>query len=277
LVWGIRGDDPLDAVLEALHAAGGDMELLDQSARSRLETSDPSLGVSAAYIRPQESAPENSAADAGLLAWADSTDAPVINRPSAMAANNSKPYQLGVIARAGFEVPDTLVTTDPNEVRRFHALHGRLVYKSVSGVRSIVAQLDPRRLGDLADVANCPTQFQQYIEGDDVRVHVVGDEVFATLVRSDADDYRYAREDVEIADTTVPAEVGERCVAMVASMGLLVAGIDLRRATHGCWFCFEVNPSPAFTFYEHATGQPISAAIARLLIKLDRGGRICRA
>jgi glutathione synthase/RimK-type ligase-like ATP-grasp enzyme len=270
LVWGIPGDDPLDAVLEALCAAGGDVELLDQSAPSKLETRNSSPNASAAYIRPQESAPDNGAADAALLAWADTTDAAVINRPAAMAANNSKPHQLAAIARAGFAVPDTLVTTDANEVRRFHGLHGRLVYKSVSGVRSIVAQLDPRRLNDLADVANCPTQFQQYIEGDDVRVHVVGDELFATLVRSDADDYRYARAGVEIADTTVPPEVGERCVAMAASMGLLVAGIDLRHATDGSWFCFEVNPSPAFTFYEHATGQPISAAIARLLIERDR-------
>jgi hypothetical protein len=49
-------------------------------------------------------------------------------------------------------------------------------------------------------------------------------------------------------------------------MHLQVAGIDLRKTSDGNWFCFEVNPSPAFTFYEEATGQPIAKAIANLLV-----------
>ena len=48
-------------------------------------------------------------------------------------------------------------------------------------------------------------------------------------------------------------------------LGLHVAGIDLRRTDDGRWVCFEVNPSPGFTFYQEETGQPIAEAIARLL------------
>jgi D-alanine-D-alanine ligase-like ATP-grasp enzyme len=48
-------------------------------------------------------------------------------------------------------------------------------------------------------------------------------------------------------------------------MRLHVAGIDLRRTPDGEWYCFEVNPSPAFLYYETATGLPIAAAIARIL------------
>jgi glutathione synthase/RimK-type ligase-like ATP-grasp enzyme len=53
---------------------------------------------------------------------------------------------------------------------------------------------------------------------------------------------------------------------MAADMGLLVAGIDLRHTPDDRWVCFEVNPSPAFVFYEEATGQPIANAIARALV-----------
>ena len=35
----------------------------------------------------------------------------------------------------------------------------------------------------------------------------------------------------------------------------------------GRWFCFEVNPSPAFSYYQKAIGQPIAAAVARLLME----------
>ena len=44
-----------------------------------------------------------------------------------------------------------------------------------------------------------------------------------------------------------------------------LAALDLRRTPDGEWYCFEVNPSPGFTYYESNTGQPIAAAIAGLL------------
>ena len=46
---------------------------------------------------------------------------------------------------------------------------------------------------------------------------------------------------------------------------LPLAGIDLRRTPDGRYVCFEVNPSPAFSFYERRTGLPIAHAIARHL------------
>jgi D-alanine-D-alanine ligase-like ATP-grasp enzyme len=67
--------------------------------------------------------------------------------------------------------------------------------------------------------------------------------------------------------TDIDGELGERLVRLAASMGLLVAGIDMRLTPDDEWFCFEVNPSPGFTFYEDATGQPITAAVADLLMK----------
>jgi hypothetical protein len=48
-------------------------------------------------------------------------------------------------------------------------------------------------------------------------------------------------------------------------MNLPVAGIDLRRSPDDEWFCLEVNPSPAFSYYQAHAGLPISEAIARLL------------
>ena len=48
-------------------------------------------------------------------------------------------------------------------------------------------------------------------------------------------------------------------------LGLVFAGIDLRRATDGDWYCFEVNPSPRFSYYQQSTGQLIDLAVARYL------------
>ena len=309
LLWGAPGDGPLDAVRAALARLGAPVRFLDQrdgaqssanlhveGKRLRLEIEGPRDAdrldcdeVGAAYLRPVETeralppecAGDRSASlradsvERAMVAWADAADALVVNPPAAMAVNNSKPYQLRLIAGYGFAVPDTLVTTDPDAVRAFAAQYGRLVYKSVSGVRSIVNTLTDAQLERIDDVANAPTQFQQYVRGMDVRVHVVGEEVFATEIRSNACDYRYASlggHDVALAAVAVDRDVADRCRAMAAGMRLAVAGIDLRHTPDDRWVCFEVNPSPAFVYYEEATGQPIAHAVAELLVRGDEMG-----
>ena len=73
-----------------------------------------------------------------ITRWAEITPARVVNRVAPMGSNFSKPYQAQLIQRYGFEVPETLITNDPELVREFRARHGRVIYKSISGVRSIV-------------------------------------------------------------------------------------------------------------------------------------------
>ena len=160
----------------------------------------------------------------------------VVNRPAAGRSNASKPYQLGLIAQAGFQVPDTLVTTDPAAARAFLREHGRLVYKSLSGIRSIVATLDARDEARLDNVRTGPVQLQAYVAGLDVRVHIVGEQWFACSVRSTAADYRYAGAagtTAELSAFELPEHVGRQLVALVQGMNLLVAGggppLDARR------------------------------------------------
>lgn len=193
----------------------------------------------------------------------------VLNRPSAAASNRSKPYQLGPIAAAGFAVPDTLITTSPDDVRAFWAEHDKIVYKSISGVRSIVTTLDPEDGARLDDVVACPTQFQQFIDGIDHRVHVVGDTVLACRINSAAIDYRYPA--AYGSTTTMSAvilrdDVEQRCRRLTHTLGLSLAGIDLKLDRHGQWWCLEVNTAPGFIWFENHTGLPITDAVANLLV-----------
>jgi glutathione synthase/RimK-type ligase-like ATP-grasp enzyme len=144
------------------------------------------------------------------------------------------------------------------------------VYKSISGVRSVVSRLTAAHEARLKFIEYCPTQFQEYIEGNDYRVHVVGNKVFTCEIISEANDYRYAARkgvSVEIRPYELPKDIVDRCRALAAALGLLVTGIDLRRRPDGRWYCFEANPSPAFSYYQEATDQPIDKAIAQLLLK----------
>jgi hypothetical protein len=205
-----------------------------------------------------------------LAGWIALSPARVVNPVASMGSNGSKPYQAQLIARHGFLVPETIVTNDPDRVRDFRERHGRVIYKSASGVRSIVRMLSDDDLGRIDRIRWCPTQFQAHVAGTDVRVHVVDREVFATEIVSDATDYRYASREGGTADLraiSLDDAVAARCVALARDLELPFAGIDLRRTDDGAWVCFEVNPSPGFSFYESQTGQPIADAVARYLAR----------
>ena len=293
LLWGIDGDAPLDQVREALQRHPCRVVFLDQRQDAEVDVTlsvTPTLHgalrlgeacldlaeVSALYLRPFDPRDLPSCADRDgsfahaltvqdmLLSWAELTPALVLNRPSDMAANNSKPYQARWIESLGFRIPSTLLTTDPIAAHAFLRRHGRVIYKSISGVRSIVSRVTDEHLGRFENIAACPTQFQEYIDGREYRVHVVHDTVIATEIVSSADDYRYAS-DVQMRAVTLPEAVTSRCRMLARVMRLPLAGLDLRCSSAGEWYCLEVNPSPGFTFFEQHTGQPIAQHLARLL------------
>lgn len=302
LLAGIPSETPLRLVREALDARSADYRLFNQREAAdcvidfRIDDGgiDGELGlcgerialrhVRAVYHRMMDDGrlPEIKplAADApprrharalhdALYRWIEVAPGRIVNRSDPQGSNMSKPYQGQLVRRHGFAIPETLISNDPDAVRAFHASHGPLIYKSISGVRSIVAELDIADRDRLERIRWCPVQFQQRVEGTDIRVHVVGEDVHATEIASDGVDYRYAVRDggsTELRAIDLPAEIAERCVAMTAALGLSLSGIDLRRTPEGRYYCFEVNPSPAFSYYELHTGQPIAASIASLLI-----------
>jgi hypothetical protein len=210
-----------------------------------------------------------------LTRWMEIAPGLVINRCAPMATNSSKPYQAQLIREHGFLTPETLITNDPALVRNFRVRHGRVIYKSISAVRSIVQELSDDDEDRLERIRWCPTQFQAYVEGTNVRVHTIGDEVFATAIHSAATDYRYATRQAgkaaDLREVELSEELAAQCVALARSLGLEFAGIDLKITEDEEVFCFEVNPCPAFSYYEGNTGQPISNAVAR---RLAMGARL---
>jgi hypothetical protein len=302
LLCGIPSEDPLALVRARLDELGGrylffnqrraadselDFEIADGTVRGTIRVDGrrlPLEAITGVYVRLMDdqrlpelsSEPPGSPARArcralheALFRWVEIAPIRVVNRARAMGSNFSKPYQAQLIRECGLAVPETLVTNDPELVHAFLARHGRLVYKSISGVRSIVQTLEPSDLERLERIRWCPTQFQQFVDGTHVRVHVVGAEVFATAVESDVTDYRYARllgaEPPELRAVELPDWLSERCVELTRALGLAFSGIDLKRDHDGEVYCFEVNPCPAFSYYEHEAGQPIAEAVARYL------------
>jgi glutathione synthase/RimK-type ligase-like ATP-grasp enzyme len=303
LLCGIPSERPIALVRDQLEDLGAEYAVFDQRRFAAMDmhftvragcvtgslrigpTSYPLEEMTGVYTRvmddqhlpelagqPDDSTPRRTSRrlNETLTLWCEVAPGRVVNRSGPMASNASKPFQAQFIRAHGFMVPETLVTNDPAEALSFVREHGRVIYKSVSGVRSVVTLFDEAAAARVADIRWCPVQFQSFVDGLNVRVHVVGEEVIATGIVTDTIDYRYASRAGAapplLEPFTLPPAERDRCVALSRALGLDVAGIDLKRAPDGQWYCFEVNPSPAFSYYEDQTGQPISRTIARYLV-----------
>lgn len=289
LLWGAPDEPPIAAVHRALLARSARVALADQrralATRMRHGTNGLTFTlagqtvalaeVTAAYPRPYPflpKVPDDQPArqvahrhvarlSYELWQWAAVTPATVVNRPGPAASNNTKPLQTRIAAHCGFNVPESLLTNDAEAVRAFAARHGAVIYKGGGGTRTFACVLDPHDTARLGRLSTCPVYFQRYVRGVNTRVHVVGTEIFAAEVDSEAVDYRIDPQDMRSVE--VPGPVAARCLAVTRRLGLLLAGLDLIRTPDGEWYFLEANTSPGFTFFPGSDW--VAAAIARLL------------
>jgi glutathione synthase/RimK-type ligase-like ATP-grasp enzyme len=127
------------------------------------------------------------------------------------------------------------------------------------------------------DLRLAPAILQAYVPGVDIRVTVVAGRIFATAIDArqtgSPEDFRpvYAQANVSACRLPVEIEAGVR--ALVDSLGLSYAAIDLRRTDDGRHLFLEVNPAGQWLFLEDRTGQPITRAVADGLVEAARATR----
>ncbi|MEW6585700.1 MAG: glutathione synthase [Nitrospirota bacterium] len=298
LVCGITDEAPIALLLQSLRKRRSDFLFLDQKllaeqVRLRWQITDNGItghlkvgeeivdvreirSVYHRFMNPEDVPGTDSSPQSirktrsilhSLMNLFDVLPARIVNRRRPMMSNNSKPYQALLIRQAGFAIPETLVTNDPSSLFAFSSSGDPLVYKSISSVRSIVAALDGNCMAKIDSLRLLPTQFQYKIEGLNVRVHVIGRRLFATKILTSATDYRYAAQEgasASLRPYELTAELLKNCLHLARIFELSFAGIDLI-VSSGKVYCLEVNPSPGYSYYQEATGQPISDALAEYL------------
>ena len=194
----------------------------------------------------------------------------VINRPGGRQCNSSKPFQLAELHAAGFTVPRSYSTNMPDAPGLEDLIaSGRVVYKSNSAIRSIVAIAGRSHVRRLPDLPNCPVLFQEFIAGPDVRVHLLGERTLGQEIRSKTVDYRYPGpfDRVEYEPIDVPPEIGEMCLRFAESEGLAFMGFDFKIAKDGTWYCLEANPMPGYDGFDVRFGHSISDALIDELLQ----------
>jgi hypothetical protein len=198
-----------------------------------------------------------------------------VNHPGRDEAAARKAHQLDVARSVGLAIPKTLITNDPDAARRFVGQQNGsgTIYKAFSATEK--EWRETRLLRDdeqalLDHVQQAPVIFQEYLPaGVDIRVTVVGDEMFAAAIHSLDTSYEFDfRVDMNAARVTpyeLPPEVRAGLSRLMARLGLLYGAIDLRETSDGRVFFLEINPAGQWLFIEERTHQPITAAVAHLL------------
>ena len=218
-----------------------------------------------------------------------------VNHPHANRRARSKLLQLRLAASLGFRVPETRVTADPREIRQLHRdWDGRMVAK-LAGGQVVGDTVDSQYVihtslitaDDLQDdgaLSACPAIYQRLVEKrHDLRVTVVGDEVFPCQIDSQAlevsrVDWRAAHHAaLKHQPCELDAATADRCRALLRQLGLQTAGIDLIVTPQGETVFLEINAAGQWAWVQEATGLPIAAAIARLLAAATRGGKTVAA
>lgn len=185
-----------------------------------------------------------------------------------------KVWQLQTAARLGLEIPRTLITNSPEDVRRFRAeVDGDMIYKAF--LASPMAWRETRILRDedmamIESLRLAPAIFQAYVPSiRDLRVTVVGRRLFPA--QADLTTVDYAT-DVRMnpgigwQPTELPAAVALRILAMMDVFGLEYGAFDFRLTPEGRYVFLEVNPAGQFLFIQNATGLPIAEELASRLI-----------
>lgn len=231
--------------------------------------------------RPNPPRPETLEADAQQFAYAEwrqlvfsmFDDAVQVSSLSAQT-DATKPRQLARAQRAGLPIPATLITNDPRQALAFIAQNqGQVVHKAMSAPRGRFLKTEMWCESDAGALQNClplaPTIFQERIPGDDVRVTVVGEQMFAmraaNQTRRDVD----GRQDLDAEWTTVdvPSSTADALRQAMRELGLCFGTVDFIAGESG-WTFLEVNPQGQFLFQEILTGQPLAATVAAYLAGL---------
>lgn len=214
----------------------------------------------------------------GVLA---SLDVLWANHPNRCADAIFKPYQWKMATECGLLVADTVITNDPVSALRFVDQQDATITKALgpSGIiedgRVKVAYtrlLSSHDVVDLGCVSVTATTLQRFVpKAFEVRLTVIGESWFPIAIHAATEsartDWRSDPSALTYEFVPVPDSVADGVSQYLERMNLAYAGLDFVVTPDERWVMLEANSGPQFGWLEAATGAPMVAALADLLMK----------
>lgn len=215
--------------------------------------------------------------------WYLMSDKIWLNNPWDELKAENKIFQLKVARELGLLVPDTLITSNPELIRKFYFKHGsNIIVKSlaVSPIMdycSFTRKITVEDIEDTSSLVICPAIFQQNIPKEyELRITIVNGEVFTTKIFSQEDiatsqDWRVKPKlndfDVRMEEGFLDPFIEKKLLSLVSMLGLKYGAIDMIMTTEGEYIFLEINPCGQWFFVQQKTNSQIGKAIADYFIK----------
>ena len=184
-----------------------------------------------------------------------------------------KPKQLEALSQANMPIPDTIFTTDPEEVRSFVKSHDKVIYKPVTrGDKPHILSEEDILMERLQHLKTAPVQFQEFAPGKDVRVFVLDEKVLGAIeYESDEFSFKIApKESVTMNAVSIPNSVANSVVEAVKHFHLKFSAVDIRLQENGTYKILELNEAPQFAAAEVNTSLNLVGPFAKYLTKTNK-------
>lgn len=202
-----------------------------------------------------------------------------LSNPLAVSNAENKLLQLSLAKQIGFNLPDTLVTTNREELIAFTKKNSKTVIKPIG--RGRIDYLDNTSkliftniitenvINEIASFELTPAIYQEYIDKEyELRVTVVGKEIFSASVDSQSiggASIDWRREKMRFEKYELPEDLKQKCLLLLEKLNISFGAFDLIKAKNGKYYFLEVNPNGQWVWIEKDTGQLISDSIIKFL------------
>ncbi|MCC5792139.1 MAG: ATP-grasp domain-containing protein [Legionellaceae bacterium] len=206
--------------------------------------------------------------------FVDTWEGKVICAPKKQQNNESKLYQLNSSLKnastpySDISIGKSYVIKGEDGLAKL-SKNKHYIVKSLSGIRSIVVDEVDFSSWNQDNLSNIPTLFQEKVEGNDLRIHVVNGKIYGKLSLEKAGvDYRYDDNFFSLVDfNDVTEELKIFCLAVTEYEDNSLMGIDFIKSKNG-YVVLEANPSPGWSAYYECKGIEIDAFMKDLLTEL---------
>lgn len=197
---------------------------------------------------------------------------------------DSKEEQMKIASHLGLKVPETCITNNPQEAKRFVQERPNGVISKMQssfaimrdGVENVVFTnlVKEEDLEDIDTLQFCPMQFQEKLEKKlELRITIVGDEVFAFAIDSQKTENAkldWRKEGIALITDWVPYElplnIKEKLLQMMDIYQVNYGAIDIIVTPEDEYYFLEINSAGEFFWLDRLIDGAISEQIANVLL-----------
>lgn len=202
-----------------------------------------------------------------------------LSHPKYVYQAENKIFQMRLARDIGFYLPDTIITNQHSELKKFIDKHKRNVIvkplsqgriKQLSGFKTIFTNLlTPSIIDNLDSYSLTPSIYQEYIEKEfELRITVVDDKIFSARIDSqkyDETKIDWRKQKMPFEKYPLPNDIRDKCLALIKKLNLSFGAIDIIKDSKGNYIFLEVNPNGQWAWLDMDAGLNISDEIINYL------------